>query len=322
MKRREFIALLGGAAPLTLPFAAPAQQTRKIPIIGVLNLAQATTEEWFRRGLRDLGYVEGQNVVIIARYADGQQERLPNLVNELLGLGVHLFVSASTQAIQEIRKVNSTVPIVMCAISDPIGSGLIPSLARPGNTTGVTLLSTDAAGKRLELLNDLIPGLSKVAVLAQRDHPPTAALRKETDEVASRLRIAMHMLEVAPDDFDAAFRDIVSGKAAAVVIQQTATFAPHMRRLAGLALQHRLATIHENRFYVLAGGLMSYGADTRALGRRGAVYADRILKGTSPADLPVEQPTQFYLVINMKIAKALDLNVPPALLARADEVIE
>lgn len=320
MLRRDFIFVVGALTAAPLP--AVSQQIKKVAIVGIIDLSRSTTEEPFRLGLRDLGYIEGQNVVIIARYADGQQERIPGIINEMLGLGVDLFVSATTQAVQAIRRVNSTIPIVMNATSDPIGSGLVPSLTRPGNTTGLTLQSTDAAGKRLELLNDLIPRLSKVAVVALRNHPPTAALKRETQAAAQALRIELKIFEVEPNEFDSAFANMAQDRVDAVIIQQSVTFNPHMKRLAELALSRPLPTMHEIRAFVANGGLISYGTNTAAIGRRAASYVDRILRGTQPSDLPVEQPTKFDLIINLKAAKALGLNVPPTMLARADEVIE
>lgn len=204
----------------------------------------------------------------------------------------------------------------------PIGSGLVASLSRPGNTTGMTLLSTDAAGKRLELLNDCIHGLRKVSVLALRNHPPTQALKNETEAAARSLQIELKVLEVEPAEFGEAFAATSRDGAQALIIQQSTTFNSHTRQLADLTLGHKLPTMHENRLFVSSGGLMSYGANTATLGRRAAAYVDRILKGTHPSELPVEQPTKFDLVINLKAAKTIGLNVPPAMLARADEVIE
>jgi putative tryptophan/tyrosine transport system substrate-binding protein len=238
-------------------------------------------------------------------------------------LKVDVFVSGSTEAITAIRSVSNTVPIVMVAISDPIGSGLVASFARPGgNTTGVTLFSTELAGKRLELLKEIMPGLARVAVLAQRDHPPTATLLRETQTSAQALRVHLQILEVRPEEIAEAFQSISKEGADAVIVQQATSFNSHIRQIADLAMSYHLMTMHETRSFVEVGGLMAYGPNRTALGRRAAWYVDRILNGTNAADLPVEQPTKFELVINLKTAKALGIAIPEAFLLRADEVIE
>jgi putative tryptophan/tyrosine transport system substrate-binding protein len=211
----------------------------------------------------------------------------------------------------------------MTTISDPIGNKLIASFARPGgNTTGVTLSSTDLATKRLGLLKEVVPNLSRVAVLVERDHPPTATTIKETQAAAEGMQIELQILEVRPEQIRAAFKSMERARPDALILQQTATFSAYTNEIAELALDSRLPSVHENREYVRAGGLMAYGPDIFTLGQRAAYYADRILKGTNPADLPVEQPTKLVLALNLKCAKTLGLTVPPALLATADEVIE
>jgi putative ABC transport system substrate-binding protein len=275
------------------------------------------------QGLRDLGYVDGQTIILESRYARGQQDRLSDLAAELLRLKVDIIATATTQAIQAVRRINQTIPIVMTAIADPIGSRLVASLARPGgNTTGLTLFSTDLAGKRLEMLTEAIPGLTRVAVIAYRNHPPTALLFKEVGVAAKALQVRLQLLEIELNEFETAFAAMKRENAGAVIVQQASAFNPHIRRIAGLAIKHQLATIHEAQEFVHVGGLMSYGANRYDLGRRAAVYVDKILKGASPADLPIEQPTKFDLAINLKTAKTLGLQIPPTLLARADEVIE
>ena len=320
MKRREFIKLLSVTA--AWPLAAHAQQPQRVPKIGILNLAPTSSEQGLKRGLRDLGYVEGRNIIFEARYAEGQQDRLGGLATELLGLKPDVVASATTQAIHAIRHVSATIPIVMTATSDPIGSSLIDSLSRPGHTTGVTLLSSDVAGKHVELLKEITPDLSHVVVLAYKNHPPTALMFKESETAARALKIKLQLLEVDTKDIETAFQAIHKTSAQALIVQQSVAFVSHIPRIAALAAEHRLPSIHEIRAYVNAGGLMSYGTNVENLGYRAASFVDKILKGAHPGDLPVEQPTRFELVINLKAAKALGLTVPPTLLARADEVIE
>jgi putative tryptophan/tyrosine transport system substrate-binding protein len=324
VKRREFITLLGGAAG-TWPLIAAAQQAGKLVRVGflTLNSGPSANMEGFERGLRQLGYIEGQNLVLMYRWAAERKDRLADLARDLLRLNVDVFASNTTEAIIAIRTVNKTVPIVMTAISDPIGSGLVESFARPGgNTTGVTLFSTELAGKRLGLLKDVVPRLMRVAILAERDHPPTATLVSETQAAVQALGLKLQVFEVRPADITETFRSIATADANALIVQQTATFNAYLRQIADLAISYRLATVHPIRTFVEVGGLMAYGPSIFALGERAAWYVDRILKGTNPADLPVDQPTKFELIVNLKTAKALGLEMPPTLLASADEVIE
>jgi putative tryptophan/tyrosine transport system substrate-binding protein len=323
MQRRNFITLLGGAV-LAAPRAARAQPPRKIPRVGVLNVTHTQSDDGLVRGLQGLGYVDGQNIAIISRQADGQLERLPELAAELLRLKVDIVASGTTQAIQAVRRLSPTIPIVMTSISDPIGSGLVASLARPGGyTTGVTLLSSDLSGKRLELLKKLIPGLTRVAILANPGHPATALLVSESQDAAEVLGLRLRLFEVVgPAEFDETFATMAREKADAVVVQRSTLFLPHLPRIAALAIKHRLPGVHESRLFVSAGGLISYGANSLEQGQRAAAFVDKILKGAHPADLPVEQPVRFELAINLKTARAIGLDVPPTLLAVADEVIE
>ena len=320
MRRREFITLLGGAAA-AWPLTARAQQASKVVRIGILSLGSGPSlaDEGFRNGLRQLGYVEGQNLVMLYRWAAGSKERLFDLAIELLQLKVDVFASGSTEAIVAIRSVNSAIPVVMTNISDPIGSGLVASFARPGgNTTGLTMYSSDLAGKRLELLREVVPQLRRVAILVERDHPPTATLVKETEAAAQALQVELQVLQVRPDLIADAFRSVSKEKTDGLVVQQTAS----LRQIADLAISHQLPTIQESLSFVEAGGLMAYGPNRAALGERAAWYADRILKGTNPANLPIEQPTKFELAINLKTAKWLGLTIPPTLITTADKVIE
>jgi putative tryptophan/tyrosine transport system substrate-binding protein len=324
MRRRDFISLVGGSA-VAWPLAARAQQASRLVRIGFLSGGAGPNPNvyGFQHGLRQLGYVEGQNLVLIYRWAAAQRASVVDLAQELLELNVDVLASHTTEAIAAIRSLNAAVPVVMTAISDPIGSGLVASFARPGgNTSGVTLFSNELAGKRLEMLGQLVPQFRRVAILAERDRPPTATLVSETQTAAHALNLALQTYEVRPEEIAEALRSIGQERADAVVVQQNLSFTPYLRQIADLAISYRLPTVHPTREFVEAGGLLAYGPNLFALGERAAWYVDRILKGTKPADLPVEQPTKFELILNLKTAKALGLQVPPSLLATADELIE
>jgi len=296
--------------------SAEAQQAKKVPRIGYLSLSAGPNLplKGFLHGLRDLGYVDGQNIIIEFRYAAEKQDRLPDLAAELIRLKVDVIFSGSTEAIQTVRRLNATIPIVMIAVSDPIGNGLIPSLAHPGNTTGMSLYSTEVAGKRLEILKEVVPRLTLVVILAYRNHPPTVLLFKETEAAAKVLKVRLQPLEVDPDEFESAFATMASEHAGALIVQQNVVFNPYIKRLADLAVKHRLATIHESNEFVEVGRLMSYGPDRFDLGPRAATYVHKILKGTKAADLPVEQPTKFEFVVNLKTAKQIGLTIPQSVL--------
>jgi putative ABC transport system substrate-binding protein len=328
MDRRDTVlALLAlGAAP----FAAEAQQAAKVARIGYLstNLAASPNRpEAFRQGLRDLGYVEGRNLVIEYRYAEGKVEQLPALAAELVALKVDVIVASGTLAALAAKQATSTLPIVFSPAGDPVGSGLVTSLARPGgNVTGLSAFAPELVGKRLELLKQAVPGVSRVAVLWQ---PGAFGERAEMDtlkraEVAARdLGVPLQFVEArGPADFDRAFSDMTRARAGALTVLASNMFNSERRRLVDLAAKNRLPALYSARELVDAGGLMSYGANLADLNRRAATYVDKILKGTKPADLPVEQPTKFELVINLKTAKALGLTIPQSVLARADEVIQ
>jgi putative ABC transport system substrate-binding protein len=329
MRRREFITLLSGAA-VGWPVAANAQQANKIARIGWLwqNLApNPQPREAFLQALRDLGYVEGRNLVIEYRDAEGKPERFPALAAELVALKVDVIVATVTGAALAAKQATRTIPIVFTFVSDPVGSGLVTSLARPGgNATGLSNLSVNLVGKRLELLRQAVPGISRVAALWQ---PGALDERMEKEqlkgaEVAARaLGVRLQFVETrGPEDFDRAFSDMTSAGVGALTMLSTIMFSDERRRLVDLAAKHRLPAVYPGRHFVDAGGLMAYGASQAGVSRRAATYVDKILKGAKPADLPVEQPTKFELVINLKTAKALGLEVPPSLLAHADEVIE
>jgi ABC-type uncharacterized transport system substrate-binding protein len=327
MRRREFIKVIAASAA-AWPIAARAQQASdaKVYRIGLISLSggPSATDKGFQKGLRDLGYLEGQNVVLVFRWASGSQQQLPEFVTELLSLRVDVIVSGTTEAILAVRRIDQTIPVVMTAISDPMGSGLVASLARPGgNTTGLTLLSTDLAAKRLQLLRELVPHVKQIAVLAYWPHEPTTLLYRETSDAAEKLDVQVRLHKAGSiDEIENVFEIMAREGAEAVIVQQNAAWSSHLKQIADLANKRRLPAIHESSDFPSAGGLVSYGPSRFDLGRRAAFYVDKILKGAKPSDLPVEQPVKFELVLNRKTAKALGITVPPTLLAQADEVIE
>jgi putative ABC transport system substrate-binding protein len=327
--RRSFIGTVAGAL-LTAPLAAEAQQAAKIARIGYLVTNLAANPHWleaFLQGLRDLGYVEGRNLVIEYRSAEGKLERLPALAAELVALKVDVIVAGSTPHALAAKQATKTIPIVFTVAADPVQSGLVTSLARPGgNVTGLSNFAPELVGKCLELLKQAVPGVSRVAVLWQ---PGAFGERTEKDllkraDVAARvLGVRLQFVEArGPTDLDRAFSDMTRARADALTVLTGAMFVNERRRLVDLAAKNRLPAVYPLREFVDAGGLMSYGANLADLVRRAATYVDKILKGAKPADLPVEQPTKFELVINLKAAKALGLTIPPSVLQRADEVIE
>jgi len=313
---------------LAVPLAADAQPAGKVYRIGRLGLTnpvatQHSVDAW-RQALRERGWVEGRNLVIEFRWAEGQRDRLPALAAELVALKVDLIYTTSNPGADAAKSATTAIPIVMVGVGDPVGSGLVQSLARPGgNLTGLTWDPTpDVIGKQLELLTETVPGLSRVAVLWDPDDPATAywtVLRT----AASRLGVQLQSVEARrAGDLDTAFGKMVQQRARAVLVMTTVVSYIERARLAALALQHRLPTMFDIRENVAAGGLMAYAVNLTDLDRRGAYYVDRILRGARPADLPIEQPTKLDVVINLKTAKALGLTIPPSVLARADEVIE
>jgi putative tryptophan/tyrosine transport system substrate-binding protein len=328
MERRTFMAMLTGGI-VAAPLAADAQQAAKIARIGFLTLNLALNpqlREAFLRGLRDLGYVEGSNFVIEYRDAKGKPERLPALAAELVVLKVDVIVAPPTLAALAAKQATRTLPIVF-AVADPVGSGLVTSLARPGgNVTGLSQIAPELVGKCLELLTQAVPGVSRVAVLWQ---PGAFGGRTEKDmlkaaDVAGRaLGVRLQFVEArGPADIDRAFSDMTRARAGALSVLPSGMFNNERRRLVDLATKNRLPAVYSWKEFVDAGGLMSYGVDLADLWRRAATYVDKILKGAKPADLPVEQPTKFELLINLKTAKALGLTIPPSVLGRADEIIQ
>jgi putative ABC transport system substrate-binding protein len=325
---KKVICLALSAILLALALPTQAQQPKKVPRIGVMWLYSpdiaSPFSEAFRQGLRGLGYIEGQNIALEERWAEGRYDRLPSLAAELVRLNVDIIVTASTQAAQAGQQATRSIPIVMTVVSDPVESGLVGSLARPGgNVTGLSLMHPDLSGKRLELLKEVIPKLSRVAVLSNLSNPIIPPLLRETEAAARALGVQLQVVEVrGPTELDSAFSVITRDRAGALVVLPDGIFQNERRRIAALAAKGRLPAMYAWREAVDAGGLMAYGASLPDIFRRAAVYVDKILKGTKPADLPVEQPTKFELVINLNAAKQIGLTIPPNVLARADKVIK
>lgn len=312
---------------LTAPLPSEAQQPgAKIARIGILQPGTPPEPlfEAFREGLRDLGYREGRNLILEVRWAEGKADRLTKLAAELVGLKVDVIATMSTPAALAARRATSTIPIVFTGVGDPVGSGVVPSLARPdGNATGVATLATELSAKRLELLREIVPRLSRVAMLFNDKNPSMVLRAREAEIAAAKLGVTIQSLGVHNlTDFEAAFRAIEAERAAALLTLVDPFTRQHRKRIVDFAAQRRLPAIYESREFVDSGGLISYGPNLSALQRRAAIYVDKILKGTKPADLPIEQPTTFEFVINLNTAQALGLTVPPAILLRADQVIE
>jgi ABC-type uncharacterized transport system substrate-binding protein len=327
MNRREFITLLGGAA-VAWPLVARAQQAGKVWRIGILDTTSvalnAANFDALRQGLRQHGYIEGQNLVIDYRSADGRVERFPDLAAELVHLKVDLIVTRGTPAVVAVKNATKTIPVVMAASGDPIGAGVVAGLARPGaNVTGLSAFVTELQAKRLELLKELVPGINRIAALLNMSSPATPPQWEQTKAAARTLAIEPQLLDVRkPEDLNRAFETAIRQRAEALVVGINALTQANRRPIADLATKHRLPAIYASREFVDAGGLVAFGVNYPDLYRRAATYVDKILKGAKPADLPIEQPTKFEMVINLKTAKALGLDVPPTLLARADKVIE
>jgi putative ABC transport system substrate-binding protein len=325
--RRRFLGTLASGL-LAAPLATEAQPAGKVTRIGVLEptsmASNAANLDAFRQGLRELGYVEGRNYIIEYRSADGRGERFPDLAAELVRLKVDVILTRGTPAVIAAKNATRTIPVVMAASGDPVLSGVVASLARPGgNVTGLSAIVDEVSGKRLELLRELVPGVSRIAGLLNMSNPIDALQWKEIEIAASSLRVQLQLLDVRkPGDFGRAFDAAIKQRAGALVVGVDAlTWANH-RTIVDLAAKQRLPAIYAGREFVDAGGLMGYGVSYPHLYRHAASFVDKILKGAKPADLPVEQPTKFELVINLKTAKTLGLTIPQSLLQRADEVIE
>ncbi len=310
------------------PLGAGAQQTGKVYRIGVLETLSATLNtanlDAFRQGLRELGYVEGRDFVIEYRSADGRPESFPGLATELVRLKVDLIVTRGTPAALAAEKATGSIPIVMATSADPTRFGIVSSLARPGgNVTGLSTIAVELAGKRLELVKEAIPRIARIALLANMSSPVSVSQWRQIEVAARSLGLAPQLLDVrAPEDLARAFDTAIKQRADAVQVVNDTLTQTNFRRIVDLSAKHRLPSIFTSREFVDAGGLMAYGPNFTDLYRRAATYVDKILRGAKPGDLPVEQPTKFELVINLKTAKALGLTIPQTLLLRADQLIE
>jgi putative tryptophan/tyrosine transport system substrate-binding protein len=325
--KKKITGLTLGALLFAFSLSAEAQQPIKIPRIGYLGGASpslaAARIEAFRQGLRELGYVEGKNVVIEYRYAEGKLDRLPALAAELVRLKVDVIVTSAAVATRRAKETTVTIPIVMAQDGDPVGSGHVASLARPGgNITGLSSLSPEISGKRLELLKEIVPRLSRVVVLGTSTSPGSAQGLRETELAARAFGAQLQYLDILdPKDIESTFREASKGRADGVLVLSSPVFNSHRTQVVELAAKSRLPTIYYATEWVDDGGLMTYGTNIADLYRRAAVYVDKILKGAKPADLPVERPIKFEFIINLKAAKQIGLTIPPNVLARADKVI-
>ena len=313
------IILFGFCIPLS------AQQTTKVYRIGYIS-GRSGVGPWddiFKTALRELGYIEGKSIIIEYRWAEGKFDRLPALVMELVQLNVDVIVTETTPVARAAKNVTKTIPIVMALSADAVGTGLVESLARPGaNITGLTFIGPDLAGKLVELLKEISPKTSRLAYLGNPELPPEVIAYKATQTAVQRLNMSVKLLEArTPKDLKHAFDEIEQARADGLIVSQNVMYVQHRKLIADLAAQYRLPAIYGRSDFVDAGGLASYGTSFPDLYRRAAVYVDKILKGAKPADLPVEQPTKFELVINLKTAKQIGLTISPSILARADRVI-
>jgi putative tryptophan/tyrosine transport system substrate-binding protein len=325
IKRREFVTMLGGAT-IAWPLAARGQQSIKVWRVGMLDMiaptANSTNLDSFRKGLRELGYIEGQNLAIEYRSADGHSDRFPTLATELVQLKIDLFVTRGTPAALAAKNASETIPIVMTAIAEP--SVLVTSIAHPsGNVTGLSSLYTDLTAKRFELLKEMLPVLARVGDLNDMGNPAAVPARREVETAARSLGIQSPLLDVRKaEDIGPAFDTASSQRMDALTVQLNTVTQTNRQFIALLAASHRLPAIYASREFVESGGLITYGVSYTDLYRRAATFVDKIFKGAKPADLPIEQPTKFELVINLRAAKAIGLTIPEAFLLRADEVIE
>jgi putative ABC transport system substrate-binding protein len=328
MERRTFMAVMAGGL-LAAPRAAQAQVAGKVYRIGLLDYSapDPARQAWwnaFRQRMRELGYVEGQNIRFEQRWAEGEVDRLPKLAAELVGLKVDLIVTGGTNSAVAAKRATSNIPIVTATLADPVATGVAASLGQPGsNLTGMTTISSDLAGKRLDLLRTVAPRASRIAIVWDERNLGSRLAVEGTEAAAKTTGLTIHSVPVRnPAGLEAAFTTMVRSRAGALIIVQGPMFFSHRKRLAELAVKHRLPTVMGSREYVEAGGLVGYGPDELDLFQRAAMFVDKILKGAKPADLPMEQPTKFELIINLKTAKALGLTIPQSLLVRADEVIQ
>ena len=328
MRRRELIMLVGAA--IALPRDLHGQEpTRRMRRIGYLSSGLATAvprfTEAFRLGMRDLGWVEGQNIFIEYRFADGKVDQLSDLASDLVGRDVELIFATPGSAAVAASKLTTTIPIIMRGVGDPVALGLVRSLASPGtNVTGLSYsVGTATIGKGLELLKEAVPGVERVAILSNPSNPSHRLAVDYIKEIAGLIGVQLQLLEArGPDELELAFRAMAKERVSALLVIADPTFLSYIKAVLEFAMKNRLPSVHGLREEVDAGGLMSYGPNTESQFRHAAVYVDKILKGTKPSELPVEQPTHFELVVNLKTAKVLGLTMPTTLLARADEVIE
>ena len=326
ISRRAFIG--GVATTVVMISCVVTAQAGKTPRIGFLGNSTAALEAnligpW-REGLRDFGYVEGQNVAVEYRWAEGRYERFPALIAELLALKVDVIVTAGTPAAQAVKRATSTIPLVMIAVGDPVGTRLVSSLGRPGgNATGLVSIAPDLEGKRLQLLQEIVPNLAQVALLTNPTNPFHVGSEQQLRAAATAMHVKAESFAVRNEsEFDAAFEAMLRQRPGAMIMLADRLFLHHRKRIVDFALKHRLPAVYAYQELVEAGGLMSFGPSYPGMHRRAAYFVDRILKGASPAELPMEQPSQFELMINVKTARALGLTIPPSLLLRADQVIE
>jgi putative ABC transport system substrate-binding protein len=325
--RRKFLVALA-ATVLAAPLAGKAQQAGKVYRVGYLGNSSASLEpdlvEALRQGLRNLSYVENQNIIIEYRWAEGRYDRFPSLVADLIQHQVDVIVTAGTPGTLAAKQATRTIPIVMAVSGDAVGAGLVDSLARPGaNVTGLTTMVAELEGKRLELLKEILPRLSRVVLLGNPANPLTAIIFNQARTAARVLHVTLERVDIrAVDEFENAFATIAKARPDAIIIVADRFFLAERERIVGFTARQRLPAMYPYREFVTLGGLMSYSPDYAESFRRAALYVDKILKGAKPADLPVEQPTRFELVINMKIAKTLGVKIPNSILMRADKVIE
>jgi ABC-type uncharacterized transport system substrate-binding protein len=330
MKNAGLSSILIAVVLLAVEVIAEAQQPKKVARIGYVSSTDdpktpGPSIEAFRQGLRDLGYIEGKNILVEYRYAEGMSDRMPSLVAELVQLKVDVVVAAALPAIRAAKQATKTIPIVMVTTQDPVAAGLVDSLARPGgNITGLTRLTRDLNGKRLELLKEAVPRISRVGVFVDANMIDRGPAFKDYETVARELKIQLQSLEVrGPNpDFEGALQASAKERVSALITITDALLNRYPKRIADLAIKNRLPSMYEASGWVEAGGLMSYSANDAENFRRAAIYVDKILKGTKPADLPVEQPTKFELVINLKTAKQIGVTIPQSVLFRADKVIK
>jgi putative ABC transport system substrate-binding protein len=329
MRRREFLTFLGGAAAASIERSGPARAQPKIRRLGILSQGSLRAHptpmfQTFQQGLRDLGWIEGQNLGIEWRFSEGSADPLPRLAAELLGLTVDQIVASPTRPARAAQKATSTIPVVFIQVADPVESGIVANLARPGaNVTGLSSMGSDLSGKRLELLKEALPGASRVAVLWNQSTQGSALVLRELEWASKQLGLELKDIAVSgPDEFNYAIQSAARGQAAAIMLIDDPAIASYRPQIMSLASEAALPLFSIYAEYADEGGLMAYGPSLQAIYWRGATYVDRILRGAKPSDLPVEQPTIFELVINLRTAKALGLDLAPTLLARATRVIE